>query len=87
MAAGFTDPAVTDNTSVCSEYLCTIYTRLTIKIKKRTGYTDSLKNTVICEDILMRNGQIECFWSEAYWQVRRSDENTRLIVYRKIARK
>ena len=56
MAAGFTDPAVTDNTSVCSEYLCTIYTRLTIKIKKRTGYTDSLKNTVICEDILMRNG-------------------------------
>ena len=23
-------------------------------VQKRTGYTDSLKNTVICEDILMR---------------------------------
>ena len=35
MAAGFAEPAVTDNISVCSEYLCTIYTRLTIKITKK----------------------------------------------------
>ena len=35
MAAGFTEPAVTDSISVCSEYLCTIYTRITIKITKK----------------------------------------------------
>ncbi len=42
---------------------------------------------VICDDNLMRNGCMECFWSEAYWKVRRSDENTESTVYRKLARK
>ena len=35
----------------------------------------------ICEDILMRNGSMKYFWSEAYWQVCRSDENTKSVVY------
>ena len=43
--------------------------------------------TVICDDNLMRNGCMKCFWSETYWQVRRSDENTESTVYRKLARK
>ena len=43
--------------------------------------------THICEDILMRNGCMECFRSEAYWQVRRNDKNTKSAVYRKIDRK
>ena len=37
--------------------------------KKRTGAchaTNSFIYTVICDDILMRNGCMECFWSEAY---------------------
>ena len=41
----------------------------------------------ICEDILMRNDCMECFRSEAYWQVRRNDKNTKSAVYRKIDRK
>ena len=43
--------------------------------------------TVICDDNLMRNGCMKCFWGETYWQVRRSDENTESTVYRKLARK
>ncbi len=49
-------------------------------------YTTYIYN-IICDDNLMRNGCMECFWSEAYWQVRRNDENTESIVYRKLARK
>ena len=30
---------------------------------------------------------MKCFWSEAYWQVRRNDENTKSTVYRKLVRK
>ena len=58
-----------------------------IYVPKPPYLTPNYLHPHICEDILMRNGSMECFWSEAYWQVCRSDENTESVVYRKIDRK